>query len=319
MIATLQSLRFVFVLLIFLSHFAYGDISALDAGGDCGVAFFFILSGFVLSLGYGGRLREGSFSYVCYLKRRLLKIYPLHLLCLGAFLLASGSIADGRLVLNAMLMQSWVPSPDYYFSYNSVSWFLSSILFCYLVFPLAYRRATPWWLAVVLSLYVVLFIVVPDDKVNAILYVNPLVRFVDFYIGIVLCRLYERRGVPRWSGWQWTEIAVVVAVMAALAAYPWVGAKLRNAPLFWLVLVPALWVFAQQQGAVSRLLQMRPVMFLGSLSMPFYLTHQMLIGILERHLPQMPSIVMLFVCIFVTLMVSWLIKIIFSQLFRLEV
>ena len=50
MIETLQALRFIFVLMIFMSHFTYRGICAFDAGGDCGVSFFFILSGFVLSL-----------------------------------------------------------------------------------------------------------------------------------------------------------------------------------------------------------------------------------------------------------------------------
>ena len=94
MIATLQSLRFVFVMLIFLSHFDYKDIHALDAGGDCGVAFFFLLSGFVLSLGYGPQISEGSFSFGRFLKRRLLKCYPLHILCLLLFLIVSRS-AEG--------------------------------------------------------------------------------------------------------------------------------------------------------------------------------------------------------------------------------
>ena len=101
MIATLQSLRFVFVLLIFLSHFAYGSFQALDAGGDCGVAFFFLLSGFTLSLGYDESLRNGSFRYKTFLCRRLRKIYPLHLLCLLFFLLASGCTLDGKVALNA--------------------------------------------------------------------------------------------------------------------------------------------------------------------------------------------------------------------------
>ena len=47
MIATLQSLRFVFVMMIFMSHFDYRDIRAFDAGGDCGVAFLFLLIGVV--------------------------------------------------------------------------------------------------------------------------------------------------------------------------------------------------------------------------------------------------------------------------------
>lgn len=152
MIATLQSLRFVFVLLIFLSHFAYGSFQALDAGGDCGVAFFFLLSGFTLSLGYDESLRNGSFRYKTFLCRRLRKIYPLHLLCLLFFLLASGCTLDGKVALNALLLQSWIPDANYYFSCNSVSWFLSTICFAIYFFrwPGAMRQQKDWlycWLS----------------------------------------------------------------------------------------------------------------------------------------------------------------------------
>ena len=197
MIATLQSLRFVFVMLIFLSHFDYKDIHALDAGGDCGVAFFFLLSGFVLSLGYGPQISEGSFSFGRFLKRRLLKCYPLHILCLLLFLIVSRSAIDGRVILNALLLQSWVPDADYYFSCNSVSWFLSSLMFCYLVFPSVYRRISPALTLTVLAAGIAIYLLVPYSRVNAILYVHPLVRFIDFYLGMLLARYYGRWTSPQ--------------------------------------------------------------------------------------------------------------------------
>ena len=315
MIATLQSLRFVFVLLIFLSHFAYGTITPLDAGGDCGVAFFFLLSGFVLSLGYGPRLRDGSFRFGPFLLRRLRKLYPLHLLCLAFLLLVSGHALDVKVLLNVLLLQSWVPAADYYFSCNSVSWFLSTLLFCYLVFPLAWRYVSKKGLAVVLAVYGLVYWMVPDDQVNALLYVHPLVRVVDFYIGMVLCRIYEQRAVDRCPP-QWVEWGLVVVLLCLLALYPYAGVKFRNAPMYWLVLVPAIWVFAQGQGPVSRLLSTAPMCWLGTLSMPLFLTHQILIGILVRRLPEMPAPLMLAACLAVTLTVSWGVEIIFLRLFR---
>ena len=40
-----------------------------------------------------------------------------------------------RLVFNVLLLQSWIPDDNYYFSYNAVSWFLSCLL-CDAVLPL---------------------------------------------------------------------------------------------------------------------------------------------------------------------------------------
>lgn len=314
MIATLQSLRFVFVMLIFLSHFDYRDIQALDAGGDCGVAFFFLLSGFVLSMGYGRQITDGTFCYGRFLKRRFLKLYPLHLLCLLFFLIVSKQHLDGAVFLNVLLLQAWIPSPDYYFSCNSVSWFLSCLFFCYILFPFAYKRVSGRWLTLVLVAYLLVYLLTPYEKVNAILYVHPLVRFVDFYLGMFLCQVFERRketDIP-----QWTELLMVVLLLVSLGLYPYVDAKLRNAPLYWIVLIPLISVFAQEKGYISQWLKTKPMLFLGSLSMPLFLTHQMLIGILLRRMPEIPAPVMLAFCIFITLMVSWGIHIIFSRLLR---
>lgn len=315
MIATLQSLRFVFVMMIFMSHFAYRDIRAFDAGGDCGVAFFFLLSGFVCSLGYGRQIREGKFSYGSFIGRRFCKLYPLHLLCLFCFLLLSHSHLDLKVLLNLLLLQSWVPDADWYFSCNSVSWFLSSLLFCYLLFPYAYRYLSKSLTLAILIAYLAVYWLTPDDHVNAVLYVFPAVRFVDFYLGMLLCRLYEQNKVRFGNGWM--EPLLVVVLLFTLAVYPYTDAKFRNAPLYWLVLLPLVLVFVQQKGGVSRWLKSKPMLFLASLTMPLFLTHQMLISILLHRLPDMPAVLMLAVCVFVALMISWAIHIIFYRLLRL--
>ena len=315
MIATLQSLRFIFMMMIFMSHFAYRDIRPFDAGGDCGVAFFFMLSGFVCSLGYGHRLREGTFNYGSFIWKRLRKLYPLHLLCLLFYLVVSHSLLDLKVLLNVLLLQSWVPDADWYFSCNSVSWFLSSLLFCYLMFPWVYRHLSKYLTLAIFIVYIVVYWLTPYNRVNAVLYVFPAVRFVDFYIGMFLCRLYEEKRKMSFPGW--IELLLVVVLLLTLMVYPFTDAKLRNAPLYWLVLIPLILFFAQEKGTVSRLLKTKSMLFLGSLTMPLFLTHQMLIGILLRRLPEMPFLLMLSSCIFITLTISWCIQIIFSRYLRL--
>ena len=85
MIRTLQSLRFVFVMLVVISH--YND-AHFDFGGDCGVSFFFILSGFVLSLAYSDKISEGNFCSWSLLKRQWEKVYPI----LTFFFLTASSV-----------------------------------------------------------------------------------------------------------------------------------------------------------------------------------------------------------------------------------
>lgn len=76
MIESLQSLRIIFVAMVFMSHFAL-NTTPFDYGGDCGVAFFFMLSGFVLSHAHGGQVADGSYAAGRFFKKRLFKLYPL--------------------------------------------------------------------------------------------------------------------------------------------------------------------------------------------------------------------------------------------------
>ena len=135
MIKSLISLLGIFILFIFLHH-----AGLYPGGGTLAVAFFFVLSGFSLTLGYKDRVFLSEFSYKQYLTRRCVKFFPLHWITL---------LADIPLVLmmsfhwwlipvffiNAALLQSLVPVKEVYFSFNAVSWFLADILIFALLFP----------------------------------------------------------------------------------------------------------------------------------------------------------------------------------------
>ncbi|MBR1503560.1 MAG: hypothetical protein IJ618_06740 [Prevotella sp.] len=131
---------------------------------------------------------------------------------------------------------------------------------------------------------------------------------------MLLCHFFQQRRTSVSGAWQ--EVLIVVVLTMLLSAYPFVDEKLRNAPLYWMVLIPMIWIFAEEKGPVSRWLKTSPMLFLGSLTMPLFMTHQMLIGILLRRMPEMPVVLMLSVCIFMALMISWVVQIIFSRLLR---
>lgn len=108
----------------------------------------------------------------------------------------------------------------------------------------------------------------------------------------------------------------MVLLLVLLAVYPFTDAKVRNAPLFWIAIVPMLLVFVQQKGVISKLLSTKAMKWLGTLSLPLFLTHQLLLSILIHRLPEMPALLMLFVCLVIVLTVSWVLQIIFSLFYR---
>ena len=58
MIKSLQSLRGVAAIMIVAHHFGFNS-GMVDSFGDCAVAIFMMLSGFVLTLGYHERVAAG--------------------------------------------------------------------------------------------------------------------------------------------------------------------------------------------------------------------------------------------------------------------
>lgn len=208
MISSLQSWRFIFAIMIFLHHFPVDDTGLFKAGGSCGVSFFIVLSGFVMSAGYGNRCRERSFIYLNFLEKRLVRLYPLHLLCLIFFviirLLSSHAPEWKTLIPNLLLVQSWIPDSEYYFSRNAVSWCLADMLFFYVSFPLLVRfvfvckKRLCLFLFGVFLLYFTTLHFIREEKVHAFFYIFPLSRLVDFIIGMLLYHIYQYVDQIKW-------------------------------------------------------------------------------------------------------------------------
>ena len=299
MIQTLQSLRFIFIMLIVFSHIIG---KCFDFGGECGVSFFFMLSGFVLSLAYGQKVAEGSFRTRSFVLRQLLKFYPLHIL-----MQVTCVVLDARLGLfydwqhllpNVLLLQSWIPYDEYYFVANGSSWFLCDIVFFYLVFSFFYRLLNRIQLThllrlgiVVLVLYVLLAYSIPLWSVNSILYASPATRLIDFCLGILLCRLYRSSVGLGWGRRMkestiitYWEICLVALLVASFFAYEMMSVRLRCAALFWLVIPPIILFFAisdRQGGRITRFLQHPALLWCGSISLEIYLMHMLVFRIVN--------------------------------------
>ena len=113
--------------------------------GSAGVTFFFILSGFLIYWSNSGVRGLGKILYYC--RRRITKIYPMHLLSMVLFIAASASVTGAgvnlamdlsRLELwlpNALLIHTWNPDWAVLGGMNVPSWSLGAEMLFYLSFP----------------------------------------------------------------------------------------------------------------------------------------------------------------------------------------
>lgn len=278
--------------MIFLSHFSWDSMDVWDFGGDCGVCFFFMLSGFVLSLAPAQK------SFREFIRRRIFKIYPAHLLALlVAFACMPWAFNVASSVAALTMTQSWYPTSGIYFGANGVAWFLSDLVVFYMLFPFI-RRAVfgcrPGRLLLICILVIVGYIgllvpSVPDEKVNWLLYVFPPVRAVDFIMGVILARVFMwiRCDEKMLSSvmCHFCEITALALMVCAYIIYPHVSERWTSSILFWLPCAAVILAFALTDvspGMVGRVIRHKFMLWLGAISFEFYLIHVSVISLSHR-------------------------------------
>jgi peptidoglycan/LPS O-acetylase OafA/YrhL len=102
-----------------------------------------------------------------------------------------------------------------------------------------------------------------------------------FFIGYVVYRITVAKGTPSLRGQRTAsafEFACIVAIAVFVALAPGSGWQML-APFVFAV---AIWVFAAEQGVVSRLLRTPAIAIVGLLSYSIYLTHQIIIAMVNN-------------------------------------
>lgn len=281
MIKELSSLRGIFILFIFLHH-----MSVFPGGGGMGVAFFFVLGGFAMTLGYHDKVMQPSFVYGRYIARRMIKFYPLHWLCLFLSIPLVESFSWLTFGTNAALLHSWIPIGRFYFSYNMVSWYLANTMFFAVIFPLLFRCINGMKLKMMGALFILLYIIIAifgfDSCRKDILYIHPMVRLFDFIVGISVGKTYlnikdntivksfvkNNRLLVIRSIWIAIFLLVVLSIFLS-------GKK----PVFYWPLI-AFVIIATSLTNVSdetNILKNKWLIKFGEYSFPFFMLHQILI------------------------------------------
>lgn len=212
-IISLQGLRGYACLLIFISH-CYFDFSfiGVDATGYLGVSIFIMLSGYLLVINHYDKPIKPLKELLPY---KILKFYPLHFLTLmAASVFSIYGIIKGinylpkelfKFILNALLLQTWIPKEEFNLGFNSVSWYLSLTFFLIIISPFILKKLKDISkfnlfliaaLAYIIELMILLTFHNKDKEIASwIIYFFPITRSIDFFLGgitALIVKKYEK-------------------------------------------------------------------------------------------------------------------------------
>ncbi|MEU6263767.1 acyltransferase family protein [Saccharopolyspora shandongensis] len=313
---SLTGYRAILFIAVFLTHalgagYFFADQSINELGtilpyGTAALATFFVLSGFVLTWGEPWRTSIGRFW-----RRRVVKIYPGHIIIWAATLLmlvvigpmsmmgTLEGVGPGPILANLFLVQTWIPDEQYLFSVYGVNWSVSCEILFYLALPLLIRPILRirddrlWaWFAGIAALIVAIptvthFFVGGElwgggEMSFAQVYLTnffPLSRMTEFLLGVFLARIVQTGRWPRLNSWWVALISIpLCAVMYVLPpTYRISGILTIGICLF----VPVI-AMRDLQGKPCWL-NNKPMVLLGNASYAAYLVHFPVLG-LTRYL-----------------------------------
>lgn len=296
MIKPLTSLRFFFAFFVFLSHLSLIKTSDpffnwfqrnIFFEGYLGVSFFFILSGFILSYNYQDKFIAKKIKSKSFFIARIARIYPLHILTLLVTLpltFINNNFEIETFIPNLLLVQSLIPFPNFYYSYNDPSWSISNEMFFYLIFPIlctffVRKKIVLLFLLIVPILLIILISLINSDLHKTIFYVNPITRTADFTLGIILYQLYKNEKLKNFiqNNSNYFEISSIIIFAIFLALHNLVDRGYRFSVYYWLPMFMIILVFSYQKGVLSRLLSNPLFIILGEISFGFYMFHFIII------------------------------------------
>ena len=345
----LPSLRF-FAAALIVFHHSIGSFGISPEIGNYfpnaqAVSFFFVLSGFVLAYSY--KSLDNSKAIKSFLISRIARVWPLHIVSLILLIIllpcdlwvhyGGKGFSIWPLLSQIFMVQAWIPTPDYYFSYNAVSWAVSALFGCYLFFPLLIYKWDKTWHIKLLSTFLILVGIIAycshygitgELKGGIISYtgltfIHPLSRMFEFSLGMVMAsafnsiKIHYQPGKMAGTMVELMMLLLVIEVMRATSfnaaiSYglsPVVNTLVTCGTLSSLFFGMLILFMAFEKGAISSFLSLPIFKILGSISFAVYLLHQILIRYYIQKFQGFISLPnwLIYICFLILLIIlSWL-------------
>ena len=305
-ISSFDGLKTVALMCVVINH-AYSTMKPSISGVATG--FFFVFSGFCLAYFRGLQSETEHLSVLDiarYIGRKLAMFYPIHLVSFGlaAYLTFSQNLPHATCVKrlyeavpNLLLLHAWFN--DLRFTYNGVSWFMSALLFCYMMaipsLVLVKRNSRPLRLMFAIAGLLALrygmerFVVTFPGGPLVNQHVFPLCRYVEFltamFVGagarLIRDKLDELPREPVWRCIAFNSLDVLsVAVFALLMQ----GYSFGYRTLYLGATLLIAFCFSFDRGVLSWLMGLKAFRWFASIQLEFFMFHQLCIRFLKPRL-----------------------------------
>ncbi|MEH6583835.1 MAG: acyltransferase family protein [Halioglobus sp.] len=323
--ADIDGLRAIAVMSVLFFHSG----SSIFSGGYVGVDIFFVISGYLITTIIVREIASDSFSISDFYERRFRRILPaltavvLFSLLAGFFLLTPAYLMElGKSVIATTLFSSnfLFHSDAGYFDRAAEmkpllhTWSLAVEEQYYIFFPLLLiliakmdTRHYLRWLLVLGALSFISCVVVTDSNASAAFYLIPS-RAWELFLGSVLALNVLARTENRWARESLAVLGLGLIVYSVTCftddtVFPGIAAI---AP----TLGSALIIYAGINGqtSVSRLLSLRPFVFVGLISYSLYLWHWPIIVYTKIYSiaePEAVTTTVMFIATFLISVLSW--------------
>lgn len=302
----LYGLKFIAFVFIFFHHLAFPHSMVSSF-----TTFFFVFAGFITAYSFEKKkFNPNKQNIKKFYINKFIKNYPIYILTLiisiPYVIKVSGlDLTIKDLFTHVFMLQTVIPQGNKTFMFNGLSWFLVDLMIFYIIIPFVYKlfkkiklNNNKKYICTLITLIVaeiVFSMLFQNTQIKSydfnwwLLYISPMSRILNLLIGFVFGLIFEKNKdtwiskfnkLPKYLIFIIELFALSTVIIRYKTSSFIPGSYATNGTYDLPMSLILILVFGIGCGFFSKILSSKPLVYLGKLSLPCYMFHQIIINYL---------------------------------------